>query len=217
LVAAQLPPAIALIGFAGAPWTVATYMVEGRSSRAFATIKAWAFGDPASFSVLIDRLVEATSAHLMAQIEAGVDVVQLFDTWAGIVPAEEFDRLVIGPTRRIVDAVHAVYPETPIIGFPRGIGPLYERYFRETGVTALSIDAAVPLEQAAKILQKIGPVQGNLDPRILVTGGDALAEAVKKILAGLRGGPFIFNLGHGVLPETPVDHVAQLAQLIRGA
>lgn len=217
LVAAQLPPAIALIGFAGAPWTVATYMVEGRSSREFATIKAWAFGDPASFSVLIDRLVEATSAHLMAQIEAGVDVVQLFDTWAGIVPAEEFDRLVIGPTRRIVDTVHAVYPETPIIGFPRGIGPLYERYFRETGVTALSIDAAVPLEQAAKILQKIGPVQGNLDPRILVTGGDALAEAVKKILAALKGGPFIFNLGHGVLPETPLDHVAQLAQLIRGA
>jgi uroporphyrinogen decarboxylase len=217
MVAEQLPPQIALIGFAGAPWTVATYMVEGRSSRDFPTIKQWALGDPSGFAVLINKLVAATSAHLLAQITAGAEVVQLFDTWAGVVPPVDFDRWVIEPTRRIVDEVRRAHRQIPIIGFPRGIGALYERYFRETGVTALSIDAVTPIEEAVTRLQAIGPIQGNLDPRVLVEGGNALDEAVLKILAATRRGPFVFNLGHGVLPETPISHVERLVQLIRGA
>jgi uroporphyrinogen decarboxylase len=216
LVAAVLPPETTLIGFAGAPWTVATYMVEGRSSRDFAKVKEWVATDPPGFGLLIDQLVEATSIHLSAQINAGAEVLQLFDTWAGIVPPEEFDRLVITPTRRIVERVRRDHPDTPIIGFPRGIGSLYLRYFAETGVTALSIDATVPLELAAQ-LQTQGPVQGNLDPVVLVAGGEALDTAVMKIVDVLRGGPFIFNLGHGVLPETPLEHVARLATLLRNA
>ena len=219
LVAEALSPETALIGFAGAPWTVATYMVEGRSSRDFPHIKEWALGDPAGFAVLIDRLIEGTCAHLAAQIEAGAEVVQLFDTWAGIVPAEQFDRLVIEPTRRIIERLHRNHPGTPIIGFPRGIGSrdgvLYRRYFSATGVTALSIDPAVTPEVAAETLQPLGAIQGNLDPALLVAGGAALDAAVTRILTALRGGPFIFNLGHGVLPETPPEHVARLAALIR--
>ncbi len=217
LVAGRLPPQVALIGFAGAPWTVATYMVEGGSSRDFSRIKEWIGEDPAGFSVLIDRLVAATSAHLIAQIAAGVEVVQLFDTWAGIVPDADFGRLVIEPTRRIVEAVRQRYPDVPVIGFPRGIGARYSAYFKETGVTALSIDASVPPERAAMTLQPLGAVQGNLDPRILVKGGEALRSATETILAALGHGPFVFNLGHGVTPETPLDHVADLAALIRGA
>jgi uroporphyrinogen decarboxylase len=216
LVAAALPMETALIGFAGAPWTVATYMVEGRSSRDFAKVKEWVSRDAAGFDVLIEQLVEATSLHLSAQIAAGAEVVQLFDTWAGIVLPDDFDRLVIAPTRRIVERVRHGHPDTPIIGFPRGVGSLYQRYFSETGVTALSIDATVPLD-LARTLQSQGPIQGNLDPTVLVAGGKALDEAVGKILAALRGGPFIFNLGHGVLPETPLEHVARLATLIRTA
>jgi uroporphyrinogen decarboxylase len=217
LVAAALPQETTLIGFAGAPWTVATYMVEGRSSRNFVEVKKWLENDAAGFDFLIDQLVEATSLHLRAQIDAGAEVIQLFDTWAGIVPPERFDRLVIRPTREIVEQVRRHHPATPIIGFPRGIGSLYERYFEETGVTALSIDATVPLEMAAKTLQSLGPIQGNLDPNVLVAGGAALDDAVKRILDALRGGAFIFNLGQGVLPETPLDHVARLAELIRSA
>src|SRR5579863_6205015 len=158
LAATGLPAATALIGFAGAPWTVATYMVEGRSSRDFSKVKEWAASDPAGFGVLIDRLVEATSLHLSAQIEAGAELVQLFDTWAAIVPPEDFDRWIIEPTRRIVERVRRDHRMTPIIGFPRGIGTLYRRYFRETGVTALSIDAGVTPELAAETLQPLGPV-----------------------------------------------------------
>lgn len=216
-VATALSAEIALIGFAGAPWTVATYMVEGRSGSDFAAVKEWAASDPVGFDLLIDRLVEATSAHLTAQIDAGAEVVQLFDTWAGIVLPEQFDRLVIEPTQRIVERVRRDHPDTPIIGFPRGIGSLYRRYFSATGVTALSIDATVAPELAAATLQPLGPIQGNLDPALLVAGGPALDAAVAKILGALRHGPFIFNLGHGVLPETPPEHVARLAALIRSA
>jgi len=216
-VVAQLPPYVALIGFAGAPWTVATYMVEGGSSRSFSVVTEWARSAPSEFDALIDRLVEATIAHLSAEIEAGVEVVQLFDTWAGIVPPELFDRLVIAPTQRIVEGLRRDHPATPVIGFPRGIGVLFPRYFRETGVTALSIDSAVPLDIASSVLQRLGPVQGNLDPKLLVAGGAALEEAVGAILTAMRHGPFIFNLGHGVLPETPIEHVARLIELVRRA
>jgi len=217
LVAKALGPETALIGFAGAPWTLATYMVEGGPSQDFARVKAWAAEDAAGFDLLIDRLVEAVSLHLAAQAEAGAEAVQIFDTWAGIVPVAQFERLVLQPTRRIVERLRDTHPHLPVIGFPRGIGPLARRYFAETGVTALSIDASITVDFAAEHLQPLGPVQGNLDPRLLLAGGEALEHAVAAILAALGKGPLIFNLGHGVLPETPPAHVEHLVALIRHA
>lgn len=215
LVAADLPAHTALIGFAGGPWTVATYMVEGGTSRDFAKVKIWAFADPKGFAVLIDRLTEATIKHLSAQIEAGAEIIQIFDTWAGILPEAAFRRWVIEPTRRIVMALRQLHPQVPVIGFPRSAGLLYRAYFSETRVSALSIDGAVPVEIARKTLQSFGPVQGNLDPLLLVAGGAAMAEAVAEIRHCLEDGPFVFNLGHGILPETPVENVALLARLLR--
>jgi len=210
-----LPAEVALIGFAGAPWTVATYMVEGGSSRDFARVKRWAFGEPKTFSALIDRIVEATVVYLTAQIEAGAELVQLFDSWAGVLPEAGFRRWVIAPTRRIVDALKARHPDIPLIGFPRGAGVLYETYRRETGVDAVSLDPTVPLTWARERLQALGPVQGNLDPMLLVVGGEPMAEAVRAIRGELGRGPFVFNLGHGILPETPPEHVAELVELVR--
>jgi uroporphyrinogen decarboxylase len=208
-----LPAATALIGFAGAPWTVATYMVEGGSSRDFTRVKAWAYRDPDSFDRLIGLIEEATIAFLLRQIAAGVEVVQLFDSWAGILPEPAFARWVIAPARRIVTAVKARFPDCPIIGFPRGAGMLYRRYVEESGVTAVGLDTVVPLADAA-VLQRIMPVQGNLDPVALLAGGEALAQAVGEIRRSLAAGPHIFNLGHGILPETPPEHVAELARLL---
>ena len=210
----QLPAQTALIGFAGAPWTVATYMIEGGSSREFSKILDWTTRGDGSFDAIIEKLVEATARHLVAEVDAGVEAVQLFDTWAGIVPENAFKKLVIEPTRRIVERVHHKHPDTPVIGFPRGIGARYEQYFAETGIDALSIDADTTLERA-KELQKHGAVQGNLDPKILVSGGAPLDAAVERILSALGDGPFVFNLGHGVVPETPPDNVARLGDLIR--
>jgi uroporphyrinogen decarboxylase len=210
----QLPPVTTLLGFAGAPWTVATYMIEGGSSRDFAKILAWAARSDGRFDEIIAKLVEATARHLSAEIAAGVEAVQLFDTWAGIVPESEFERLVIKPTRQIVDRLHRDHPSVPVIGFPRGIGKRYRQYFAETGINALSIDADTSLDEAVA-LQALGAVQGNLDPKILVAGGKPFEESVRRILDRLGGGPFVFNLGHGVVPETPPDHVARLGELIR--
>ena len=207
-VAAALPADKTLIGFAGAPWTVATYMVEGGSSRSFSHIKEWALGDEKGFAVLLDRLIVATSAHLSAQIEAGAEVVQLFDTWAGIVPSEAFERLVIAPTRRIVETLRNAHPDVPVIGFPRGIGALHARYFDETRVDALSLDATVTLP-AATALQARGPVQGNLDPQLLVTGGEAMEAAGAAVPHAVGGGPFFFNLGPRRFPGTPGEHVSR--------
>jgi uroporphyrinogen decarboxylase len=214
-VVAQLPAQTTLIGFAGAPWTVATYMVEGGSSREFAEVQAWAEREPGGFDRMMDKLIAATAQHLSTQISAGVEVVQLFDTWAGIVAERDFDRLVIEPTRRIVEIVKRAHPDVPVIVFPRGIGDRYRRYFSETGVDALSIDTNIDPAVAARELQPLGTVQGNLDPKILVTGGAALDAAVTNILDTLGKGPFVFNLGHGVVPETPVENVARVAELIR--
>jgi uroporphyrinogen decarboxylase len=210
----QLPAETTLIGFAGAPWTVATYMIEGGSSRDFSAILGWAARHDGRFDAVIEKLVEATARHLSAEIDAGVEAVQLFDTWAGIVPEAEFERLVIAPTRRIVERLHGEHPDVPVIGFPRGIGARYHRYFVETGVTALSIDADTTLE-SARALQSLGAIQGNLDPKLLVAGGTAFEDAVMRILETLGTGPFVFNLGHGVVPETPVAHVGRLGELIR--
>ena len=211
---AELPPGTALIGFAGAPWTVATYMVEGGVSRDFTRAKAWACADPAGFGALIELIGGATIAYLAGQIEAGADALQLFDSWAGGVSEPEFERWVIGPTRRIVAALKDRHPGVPVIGFPRGAGQLYERYAAETGIDAVGIDTAVPVGLARERLQSRLPVQGNLDPAVLLVGGAPMRREVERIRAALSGGSFIFNLGHGVLPQTPVDHVADLARLL---
>jgi uroporphyrinogen decarboxylase len=211
---ALLPGDTALIGFAGAPWTVATYLVEGGSSRDFARVKSWAYRDPAGFAALLDIVSEATIAFLAGQIAAGAEAVQLFDSWAGVLAESEFERWVIAPTRRIAAAVKARFPDCPVIGFPRGAGLLYERYAAETGVDALGFDTAVPLGFARDRLQTRLPVQGNLDPAALVAGGDALRRAVARLRETLGGGPYVFNLGHGVLPQTPPEHVELLARLL---
>lgn len=213
-VKAGLPPEVALIGFAGSPWTVATYMVEGGGSKEFAHVKRFAYADPEGFGRLIDLLVDSTVAYLARQIGAGAETVQLFDSWAGVLPEEAFARWVIAPTRRIVDGVRARHPTVPIIGFPRGAGTLYRRYAEETGVSALGLDTAVPLDQAAE-LQRLLPVQGNLDPVLLVAGGEPMRQAAQRRRGKLAAAPYIFNLGHGVLQTTDPETVAELAVLLR--
>jgi uroporphyrinogen decarboxylase len=210
----ELSPEIALIGFAGSPWTVATYMVEGGASRDFRRVKAWAYRDPSGFAALIELIADATILYLSGQIAAGADVVQLFDSWAGILSEGGFERWVIAPTRRITAALKQAFPAVPVIGFPRGAGLFYERYAAESGVDAVGIDSAVPLNFARERLQGRVAVQGNLDPVALLVGGAALQREVKQIRAALADGPFIFNLGHGVLPQTPPEHVAALAKLL---
>jgi uroporphyrinogen decarboxylase len=215
-VAATLGPQTALIGFAGSPWTVATYMVEGGASRDFQRIKSWAYRDPAAFGSLIDLLVEGTIAVLAGQIEAGAEVVQLFDTWAGVLPEAGFERWVVEPTKRIVAALKLRFPDHPIIGFPRGAGVSYERYATQSGIDAVGLDTSVPASFAATRLQPIAAVQGNLDPVLLLSGGAALEDAVAAQRRALGGGPWVFNLGHGVLPETPPENIATLARLLKG-
>ena len=213
-VRADLPGSSALIGFAGAPWTVACYMVEGGGSKDFAEVKRFAYGDPDGFGRLIALLVQSSITYLRGQINAGVEAVQLFDSWAGVLSERAFDRWVIDPTAEIVKALRRSHPTTPIIGFPRGAGLMYRRYLDRTAIDALGLDTSVPLEDA-RILQQSVPVQGNLDPVALMVGGDALREAARYILDGLGGGPFVFNLGHGVLQHTPPDNVATLIGMIR--
>jgi len=215
-VAAALPPETALIGFAGAPWTVATYMVEGGGSKEFGVVKRLAYGEPETFARLVDLLVEATGAYLLRQIQAGAEAVQLFDSWAGVLPPAEFERWVIEPTRRIVGAVRAAAPKVPVISFPRGAGLLYERYLAGTGVDAVGLDGSVSPGWAAQALQPRAAVQGNLDPVFLVTGGEPMIRAADAIVDALGGGPFVFNLGHGVHQRTPPEHVAALIRHLRG-
>jgi len=203
-----------LIGFAGSPWTVATYMVEGGSSRTFETVKDWAHTDLDSFAKLIAVITEATIHYLRAQIEAGAEVLQLFDSWAGALQGNDFTRWIIEPTRRIVEALNATHPHIPVIGFPRGAGGHYEAYLQQTKVTALGLDQSVPLAQAQD-LQKQAPVQGLLNPETLLAGGDNLVQETQSILQALGDGPFIFNLGHGIIKETPPEHVLMLRELIR--
>lgn len=210
-----LPEEVALIGFAGAPWTVASYMVEGGSSRDFAKAKAWAYGDPDSFQRLIDLLVEATTAYLLRQVEAGAEALQLFDSWAGVLAEPALRRWCLEPAREIVRRMKAAAPHVPVILFPRGAGVLYEA-FAGLGAAGLSLDTTVPAGWAAEKLQPQLAVQGNLDPMVVVTGGEAMSEETRRILAALGRGPFIFNLGHGIVPQTPPEHVAQLAELVRG-
>jgi len=211
-----LAPETALIGFAGSPWTVATYMVEGGASRDFRRVKAWAYRDPQGFSALIDLITEATVAYLSGQIVAGADAVQLFDSWAGVLSEAGFERWVIEPTRRVTTRLKHSFPAVPIIGFPRGAGLFYQRYAAESGVDAISIDTAVSGRFARDQLQPRVAVQGNLDPVALLVGGLVMERQVNEIRSRLAGGPFIFNLGHGVLPETSPENVAALARLLAG-
>ena len=214
-VSLALPDAVSLIGFAGAPWTVATYMVEGGSSRDFAVAKGWAFSDERGFGELIDILVDAIAEHLAAQVDAGADVLQIFDTWAGVLPRAQFIRWCVGPVEEIVSRVRRRHPGIPIIGFPRGAGVGYEIYARATGVDAVGIDSSVPLYWAASDLQSVCAVQGNLDPVSLLVGGDAMVAHAREIVSVLGKGPFVFNLGHGVLKTTPPDNVAALVATVR--
>ena len=210
----ELPPHVTLFGFAGAPWTVASYMVEGRGGTDFETIKAWAYSEPESFGRLIDLLVEASSIYLRQQIEAGAEVLQIFDSWAGVLSGAMLERWGLQPTLAIIRRVKAVYPDVPIIVFPRGIGASYKRYATRCGCNGLSLDTTVPTAWAATELQPTLPVQGNLDPLALVAGGVAMAAEVTHILETLGRGPFIFNLGHGIVPQTPPEHVAELCRLV---
>lgn len=213
LVRQKLPPDRALIGFAGAPWTLATYMVEGGGSTDHAHTKRFAYGDPAGFSALIDLLVEATGDYLIAQIEAGADIVQIFDSWASSLPDYGFSRWCLDPIRKITARIKAAYPLVPIIAFPRGIGFFYEGFAAATGVDAVSLDTGVSLAAAAKLKEET-VIQGNLDPQLLVTGGRAMKEATDQIMARLSGENYIFNLGHGIVPQTPVEHVTALVSQI---
>ncbi len=214
---AALGSEVALIGFAGAPWTVATYMVEGGSSRDFQKIRRWAYSDLGGFSRLIGLLVEATASYLITQIDAGADAVQLFDTWAGVLPPEQFRRWVIEPAQEIVRRVRLRHPRTPIIGFPRGAGMNYVAYAFETGVNAVSLDATVPVTWAARALPPNCTLQGNLDNLALLVGGAAMERAARDILSGFGKRAFVFNLGHGILPETSPEVVQRLVDIVRGA
>lgn len=214
-VAAALPSETTFLGFAGSPWTVATYMVAGQGSREQAETRRFAYRDPAAFGAIIAAIADATVDYLAGQIEAGVAAVQLFDSWAGSLAPAEFERWVIAPTAGIVDRLRARHPHAPIIGFPKGAGGKLPAYARETGVDAIGLDETVDPVWADAYLPERLPVQGNLDPLALIAGGQALEQGVAVIRQAFRNRPHVFNLGHGILPDTPIAHVERLRELVR--
>jgi len=215
-VAAALLPETTFLGFAGSPWTVATYMVAGQGSREQGETRRMAYRDPAAFAAIIDAIVDLTVDYLAGQIAAGVHAVQLFDSWSGSLAPSEFERWVVAPTAEIVNRLRERCPGTPIIGFPKGAGGKLAAYARETRVDAIGLDETVDPLWADGVLPEGLPVQGNLDPLALITGGEALANAVRSILTAFEGRPHVFNLGHGILPDTPIAHVEQALKLVRG-
>ncbi len=216
IVRGTLDPKIALIGFCGAPWTVATYMVAGHGTPDQAPARMMAYRHPEAFAKIIDVLVESSIEYLLAQLAAGANVLQIFDTWAGVLPPAEFARWSVEPTRRIVEGVRAKVPDAKIIGFPRGAGAQLPGYVEATGVNAVSIDwTAEPAFIRERVQSRVA-VQGNLDPLVLITGGAALDRAVDNVLANFAAGRLIFNLGHGIQPETPIAHVEQMLKRVRG-
>ena len=215
-VRSQLDPAKALIGFAGSPWTVATYMVAGQASRQQSEARQLAYQDPERFAELIEKVEQVTLEYLSKQIEAGAEAVQLFDSWAGSLAPAQFEQWVIAPTARIVSALKARHPDVPVIGFPKGAGGKLAAYARETEVDAIGLDETVDPVWAARELPREMPLQGNLDPLALLAGGEALKSGVRRILDAFDGRPHIFNLGHGILQETPIAHVDELLKLVKG-
>jgi uroporphyrinogen decarboxylase len=215
-VRSALPDETSLIGFCGAPWTVATYMAGGKSTPDQADARGWAYRDPQGFQHLIDLLIEVSIDFLSGQAAAGADVLQIFDSWAGSLPEDQFSRWVIAPTRAMVARLKERHPTVPIIGFPRGAGLQTATYVTQTGVDGVGCDSAMPIEFMANQLASDAVVQGNLDPLLLVAGGWALEERVEGLLRAFAGKPFIFNLGHGVVPQTPPEHVSRLVALVRG-
>lgn len=213
-VSAALPKDKVLIGFCGAPWTVATYIVEGGSSRDFAKTQALALQHPDAFSHLMEVLVDASVAHLVAQVDAGAEVVQIFDSWAGILPDGAFERWAIEPIQMLMDKFKAICPGVPVIGFPKGAGLRYASYSLETGVDAITADQTVPLD-ALSMLGEISIVQGNLDPLLVAYDKQGAVDMTKRILEAMRDKPFIFNLGHGFIPQTPIENVEAVSHVIR--
>ncbi len=206
----------ALIGFAGAPFTVACYMIEGGGSKDFAAVRSMAYGQPALFARLIDTLTEATITYLSAQVDAGAEVLMLFDSWAGVLSPLQFRAHAMAPAARIVAALKARHPDVPVIGFPRLAG-IMARDYATTGVAGIGIDTGSDIGAIAALLPPGLAVQGNLDPLAVVAGGEAMRTETMAILQAMKGRPFIFNLGHGIVPQTPPEHVAALLELVRGA
>jgi len=215
LVKAQLGPEQTMLGFAGAPWTVATYMVNGEGSRDQHATRELAYRDPAAFQAIIDGIVEVTTTYLIGQIEAGAEAVQIFDSWAGSLAPDEFGRWVIAPTARIVSAVRQRCPGVPIIGFPKGAGEKLVAYARETLVDAVGVDETVDIAWAARELPDGMPLQGNLDPLRLLAGGEELERRARFILDACAHRPHVFNLGHGIGQFTPIEHVETLLKVVR--
>ena len=215
-VKAELDPSKTLIGFAGSPWTVATYMVAGQGSRDQSETRRMAYGDRGAFAEIVSRIEEVTLAYLSAQVDAGAEALQLFDSWAGSLAPAQFEQWVIGPTARLVSALRERHPNVPIIGFPKGAGGKIAAYARETRVSAVGLDETVDPTWAAEALPANLPVQGNLDPLALLAGGRELEAAARRVLDAFADRPHIFNLGHGILQDTPVEHVEQLISLVKG-
>lgn len=213
-VKAQLPDGTALIGFTGSPWTVMTYMLEGRGKSSFEKSKRFIYENNALAQELLHLITQETINHLVGQVNAGADLVQLFDSWAGVLEETEYDQFVIEPTKKIVSALKEKFPFLPIIGFPKGSGFLYEKYISDTGITAIGVDQFVPVNVMKSWSKKI-VVQGNLDPFVLLTNKEIIREKVNKIISNFREGNFIFNLGHGILPNTPVENVEFLVRYVR--
>ena len=212
----ELPRETTLIGFAGAPWTVATYMIAGRGKDEQAGAHAFKAADRAAFTALIDHIAAATVEYLSAQIEAGAEVVKLFDSWAGSLKGQDFVDFALAPTAKIIAALKARHPGIPVIAFPREAGQGYIGFARATGADCIAIDNSVSAEWAAEHLQPDGCVQGNLDPRHMVTGGPELVAEAKRIVRAFSGGPHIFNLGHGITPDADPENVHRLIEAIRG-
>jgi len=215
LVRAQLPADKTMLGFAGSPWTVATYMVAGEGSRDQHETRAMAYRDRAAFQAIIDAITEVTIDYLAGQILAGAEAVQLFDSWAGSLAPAEFERWVIAPNAAIVAAIAKRFPHVPVIGFPKGAGEKLPAYARETGVQALGLDETIDPAWAAKALPEGLPVQGNLDPLLLIAGGAEMEAQALRVLEAFADRPHVFNLGHGIGQTTPLEHVGQLLALVR--
>lgn len=216
LVRAALPPGKTMLGFAGSPWTIATYMVNGEGSRDQHETRAMAYRDPAAFQAIIDAIVAVTIEYLAGQIQAGAEAVQLFDSWAGSLAPAEFERWVVAPNAAIVKAMRQRFPEVPVIGFPKGAGEKLAAYARETGVHAVGIDETIDPLWAARELPAGLPVQGNLDPLLLLAGGAEMERQALRILDAFADRPHVFNLGHGIGQTTPVEHVGELLSVVRG-